>query len=221
METPAEIILVDKPKGITSFDVIRMLRRKFGATPKSPLWKMGHAGTLDPNATGLMLVGVAGGTKKLATLIGLSKTYEAEVLFGVKTDTGDTDGKILEENKIPVVESALREALASMVGTLALAVPAYAAVKQGGEALYKKARRGEVVVPPVKDMRVARAELVRVEQEGGNTIAHIIFDVGSGTYIRSLAEELARRLGTIATLKNLRRTRIGDFDIKDAIKLIN
>lgn len=205
----ANIILVDKPKAITSFDVIRILRKKLGVQ------KMGHAGTLDPNATGLMLIGVGEGTKELTQLIGLPKTYVAEILFGVRTDTGDIDGKILEESKITFDEHALRNALQGMMGVLQLPVPAYSAIKRGGEALYKKARRGEVVDTPVKPMEVRGVELMSCDA----THAQVIFDVGSGTYIRSLAEELARRLGTIATLKNLRRTRIGDFKIEDAITL--
>jgi tRNA pseudouridine55 synthase len=222
-----EIILVDKPKGITSFDVIRKLRRKLG------IRKMGHAGTLDPLASGLMIIGVGKGTKKLANLIKLDKTYDAEIILGEKRSTGDLEGEILEdfdvqldtedsENKI--TEGQILKILNEMIGILDLPVPVYSAIKREGEALYKKARRGEKVEVPIKQMKVLDVEFVKAENfitdDGKKRIRiYVNFDVGSGTYIRSLAEEVGRRLGFPATLGNLRRIRVGDFDIKDSIKL--
>ena len=114
------ILLIDKPKGITSFDCIRILRRKLGVR------KMGHAGTLDPMATGLMIISVGEGTKRLQELLKLPKVYEAEILFGIKTDTGDITGKILEESKVSGQMSdvtKLSEVLTGMVGKLELPVP--------------------------------------------------------------------------------------------------
>ena len=151
------ILLIDKPKGITSFDCIRILRRKLGVR------KMGHAGTLDPMATGLMIISVGEGTKRLQELLKLPKVYEAEILFGIKTDTGDITGKILEESKVSGQMSdvtKLSEVLTGMVGKLELPVPAYSAIKRGGEALYKKARRGEVVETPIKTMEIKAAEFL-------------------------------------------------------------
>lgn len=204
------ILLIDKPKGITSFDVIRALRKKTG------IRKMGHAGTLDPNATGLMIIAMEGATKTLTQFLKLPKTYEAEILFGVRTDTGDVEGRVVEEKTVEVSEQAVREALVGMVGTLDLPVPAYSAIKQGGVPLYKKARRGEVVNTPLKAMEVRNVEFLGMN---GLSRALVRFDVGSGTYIRSLVEEMGKRLGVPATLANLRRTVIGDFKIEDAKEL--
>lgn len=201
------VVLVDKPKGLSSFEVIKKLRKKF-ETPK-----VGHAGTLDPNATGLLLVGVGKGTKELSTLVGLPKTYEAEIRLGVRTDTGDSTGAVVEKHElIHVTKDSARAILMEMKGTLLLAVPAYSATKQGGVPLYKKARRGEGLVIPFREMEIHEAELLEIEGE----LVRVRFNVGSGTYIRSLAEEFGKRLGTVATLENLRRTRIGTFRVEEA-----
>ena len=206
-----DILLVDKPKGITSFDVIRRLRKELN------IKKMGHAGTLDPLASGLMIIGINTGTKKLTNYIKLDKTYEAEVVIGEQRTTGDMEGEIVAESDASgVTREEVEQTLAGMVGVLALPVPVYSAIKKDGQPLYKKARKGQDVETPVKDMHVQHAELTRTETNGERVHAHIIFDVGSGTYIRSLAEELGRRLGHPATLGNLRRTRVGEFKIEDA-----
>ena len=221
------IILIDKPKGITSFDCIRILRKELGFR------KMGHAGTLDPMATGLLIIGVGEGTKKLHEFLRLPKTYEAEILLGIKTDTGDVTGKILKEvriKKYELSEEEIEKTLHAMIGSLTLPVPAYSAVKRGGEALYKKARRGEKVNVPIKTMEVTNCRLLAIchPRESGDPVldSHfhgndkivvgVRFDVGSGTYIRSLAEELGRRLNVPATLAGLRRTRIGEFRVEEA-----
>lgn len=206
-----DLLLVDKPAGITSFDVIRRLRRKLG------IRKMGHAGTLDPLASGLMLIGVGTGTKKLATLIKLPKTYEAEILLGERRSTGDLEGEVLETAAVPEIpEDRVRDVLASLVGLNELPVPRYSAIKQGGVALYKKARRGEDIEAPQRMMEVRDAELVSVRQEGDRTYISVRFHVGSGTYIRSLAEAVGVRLGYPATLSGLRRTEVGEYRVEDA-----
>jgi len=209
-----KILLIDKPAGITSFDVIRRLRRKLVVR------KLGHAGTLDPMATGLLLVGVGEGTKELSQLLKLPKTYEAEILLGVRTDTGDITGKIVEQlNGEPIQrleEKDIKDVLVRMVGELHLPVPAYSAIKQGGEPLYKKARRGEKVETPTRMMIVAGVTNVSVKKFDDKVKVNVTFDVGSGAYIRSLAEELGLRLGVPATLSALRRTKIGEYDVKDA-----
>ena len=137
-----DIILVDKPKGITSFGVISRMRRKLN------IRKIGHAGTLDPLATGLMILGVGKGTKKLTNYIKLDKIYESEVLLGIKTTTGDMEGEIVKNEKLKIKNLNLKkinEVLESLVGEIELPVSIYSAIKQNGEALYKKARRGEEV----------------------------------------------------------------------------
>lgn len=203
------IILIDKPKGITSYDVLRRLKRE----ANDPKRKLGHAGTLDPLASGLMVVGVGTGTKQLSAYVGLPKTYEAVIRVGVRTDTGDIEGTVLEEVAEPqLVEAEVREILLGMVGTLRIPAPVYSAIKRGGEALYKKARRGEYVKPPLREMEVRSVSDIFVEAPR----VRATFVVGSGTYIRSLAEELGRRSGYPATLEALRRTRVGELKIEDA-----
>ena len=211
-----ELLLIDKPYGITSFDVIRRLRRKFN------IKKMGHAGTLDPLATGLMIIGVGAGTKKLTELVKLDKEYVAEVRIGESRTTGDLEGDVVESKKVEGLESeTVGVALAAMVGTLELPVSAYSAIKVDGVPMYKRARKaektGEVVIEiPLRQMRVDEAVLISYEIHKEWVVVTVRFKVGSGTYIRSLAEELGRRLGYPATLQNLRRTKVGEFDIKDA-----
>lgn len=212
--------MIDKPSGITSFDVIRRLRQKLG------IRKMGHAGTLDPLASGLMIIGVGERTKKLSEYLKLDKEYVAEILIGIKTTTGDMEGEVLESKAVAgevdtfSVEK-ISAVLASMIGTLNLKVSAYSAIKKEGVPLYKKARaaerKGEIIPEselPLREMKVYEAELLDFDIE--NKVIKARFKVGSGTYIRSLAEELGRKLGYPATLKSLRRTKVGEFKIEDA-----
>jgi tRNA pseudouridine55 synthase len=216
-----DLLLIDKPEGITSFDVIRILRRKLGVR------KMGHAGTLDPVASGLILIGVGEGTKRLKDLIGLDKEYIAEIIIGVRTTTGDRDGTVIEMCDVENLDAELvQEALRGMSGTLRLPVSAYSAMKRGGVPFYKLARKAErhgeeLTTVPMRDMEVRDAELLDLACGDKRCVAKIRFAVGSGTYIRSLGEELGRRLGYPASLKSLRRTKVGDFDIKDAATIEN
>lgn len=211
MDFDQNFILVDKPKWLTSFDVIRQLRRKLG------IRKIGHAGTLDPLATGLLIVGVGEGTKRLREFVGLPKTYDVQVLLGKQTETGDMEGKVAREERIEKVDiERVREVLAGMTGVLTLPVPMYSAVKIKGEPLYKMARRGKIVEPPVKEMKVIRIDLRRHFSKDAGYVLDLEMEVGSGTYVRSIAEEIGRRLGIPATVKELRRTRIGEFGVEDA-----
>lgn len=221
--TLPEIILIDKPSGITSFDVIRQLRKKTG------IKKFGHAGTLDPMATGLMIIGVEGGTKKLTEYIKLDKEYEAEIRIGEQRTTGDLDGDILSSvSSVILDEAEIQHAVRELIGTQTLPVSAYSAIKKDGKPMYERAREaakiGDLVKDvPFRDMVVHDAEYLGIDEinlpEGHRVIVKVRFDVGSGTYIRSLAEEMGRRLGYPATLQSLRRTRIGNFLLKDALTL--
>ena len=219
-----ELLLIDKPKGITSFDVIRRVRTQIG------IKKIGHAGTLDPLATGLMILGVGSGTKKLTELIKLDKDYSADILIGESRTTGDLEGAVIESVATVEIDPAkILVAVASLVGSISLPVSAYSAIKKDGVPMYKRARAaekiGEVITDvPVRDMVVTKALVDNIEvvfadntrQTISRLIVTVSFSVGSGTYIRSLAEELGRRLGYPATLANLRRTRVGEFRIEDA-----
>ncbi len=192
---------------MTSFDVIRRLRRILG------IRTMGHAGTLDPLATGLLIIGVGGGTKKLTPLIGLPKSYEAEILLGVRTDTSDTDGAVVETRTLSALDpETVRCAVESMTETHELPVSIYSAKKRGGRPLYDYARKGEQITPPVATMTVSSAVFISYE----HPVVRVRFNVSSGTYIRSLAEELARRLGTVGTIRALRRLSIGEYRVEDA-----
>lgn len=216
MEIPEHILLVDKPVGISSFDVIRRLRRKLGVR------KMGHAGTLDPLASGLMIVGVGEGTKLLAQYVKLDKEYVAEIRLGERTSTGDLAGLVIESAHVPELQSELlAETLAGMVGTITLPVSAYSAIKRDGVPMYKRARaaarEGKTITDvPIRDMRVIEAALLGHSYADGRLVVVARFRVGSGTYVRSLAEEFGRRLGYPATLQALRRTSVGEFSIEDA-----
>jgi len=209
-----EIVLIDKPKGPTSFDMVSRLRRKLG------IRKIGHAGTLDPLASGLLILGVGKGTKKLADLIKLPKTYEAEILLGVSTDTGDLEGKVLKEQEIETLDTKeVKRVVKGLVGKLLLKVPAYSAIKVKGERLYKIAREGRTVDLPEKEMEVTKAVFKSCLKSEKHYVLKVVLDVKSGTYVRSLAEEIGRRLSVPATLKNLKRTKIGKFNLKDAEKI--
>ncbi|MFA6565617.1 MAG: tRNA pseudouridine(55) synthase TruB [Candidatus Paceibacterota bacterium] len=218
------ILLVDKPKGITSFDVIRVLRKKLG------IRKMGHAGTLDPLASGLMIIGVNDGTKKMSEFLKLPKEYVADILLGKKSETGDMEGKIVEEKTTAhITDEMIRSAVANFPGKHALAVPMYSAVKVGGRPLYSIARKKESgkslteketgAVPPIKEMEVLSAELLNIERKGNDIALKVKMGVSSGSYVRTLAEELGNRLGAPAMLTDLRRTEIGEYSVKDAMKL--
>ena len=214
-----ELLLIDKPLGITSMDVIRRLRRILN------IKKIGHAGTLDPLATGLMLVGVGPGTKKLMDLVKLDKEYVAEVRIGERRTTGDMEGAIVEEKEVTsLTQQEVSDALLSLLGSVELPVSAYSAIKVDGTPMYKRARKaernGEVVTDlPLRTMRIDEVELLSFSMADGRAVATVRFSVGSGTYIRSLGEELGTRLGYPAVLQNLRRTKVGQFNIKDAKKL--
>ncbi len=215
-----EILLIDKPKGITSFDVIRRLRKKLN------IRKMGHAGTLDPLATGLMIVGVGKGTKKLNEYIKLDKEYVAEIRIGEKRSTGDMEGEVLEEKEVKnLEEKEVIKQLTKMKGVLTLPVSAYSAIKKDGIPMYKRARKAEakgetIDNVPSRDMQVYEAELLNLVCDDRRCVVTVRFHVGSGTYIRSLAEELGKRLGYPATLQNLRRTKVGNWSVEEAEVLV-
>lgn len=211
---PENLILVDKPKGITSFDVIRILRREMG------IKKMGHAGTLDPLATGLMIIGINDGTKQMEQFLKLDKSYEAEILLGTKTDTGDLEGKVIETREVTnVEEDYVEEFFRNFHGEFDMPVPKYSAIKSGGKALYEYARAGEDVEVPVKKMKIYKSVLKGIEETSEGFILKVNFDVASGVYIRSIVEFVGNFLDVPATLANLRRTKIGEYDLKGSKKL--
>lgn len=213
------LLLIDKPRGMSSFTVIRELRRRTGVR------KFGHAGTLDPLATGLMLIGVEAGTKALTALVGLDKEYVADILIGERRTTGDLEGVVIEERAYTgdITVSQVEGVLEKMCTTLTLPVSSYSAIKRDGVPMYKRARKAAAngeVVPfndlPVRTMEVYEAELKAFSSAATRLLLTVRFRVSSGTYIRSLGEELGKRLGYPATLSNLRRTKIGSYGIEAA-----
>lgn len=214
-ETPL-ILLVNKPRGISSFGVIRELRKRLGVR------KMGHAGTLDPLAEGLLIVGVGPGTKKLTDLVSLDKVYEVEIELGERTASGDKEGEVLEERMVTledVPEDKLENTLSELEGEVELPVPIYSAVKKGGTPLYKRARRGEGVEAPRRLMKIYSLEVLDKREGQSRVFLSVRMRVGSGVYVRSVAEEIGRKLGLPATVSKLVRTEVGDFLLKNAVDL--
>lgn len=205
-----KIILVNKPKGITSFDVIRILRKKLG------IKKMGHAGTLDPLASGLMIIGIEEGTKELTNYIGLDKKYIAEILFGKETTTGDLEGEVIQEKSFDGLnENEVKNIVENFHGEFELEPPVYSAIKKDGKPLYKYARSGEEVEIQKRKMKVFSSRFISLKEN----ILTIEFHVASGVYIRSLAVEIGKRLGYPATLNNLTRTQIGEYVLEKALEI--
>jgi tRNA pseudouridine55 synthase len=205
--TPAEgLLLVDKPAGVTSHDVVDSVRRTLATK------KVGHAGTLDPMATGLLLIGVGRATRLLRFLGGLAKTYEGTLRLGVETDTLDADGEVVRESPVDVTEDQLAGAMRGMVGESLQAPPAYSAVKVGGRKLYEAARAGERLEAEPRPIRVDAFDLLSFESPD----ATFRVVCSGGTYVRVLAADVGAAVSTGAHLTTLRRTAIGPYRVGDA-----
>jgi tRNA pseudouridine55 synthase len=203
-------LTVDKPAGITSHDAVQVVKRCLGVR------KAGHLGTLDPMATGVLVVCIGAATKAAPFLASHMKEYEGTMVLGAQTDTWDAEGKITaQQDSSSVTEEMIRETFSGMLGEMKLAAPAYSAIKQHGKPLYKKARNGEAVNPPVRNAKIYKLDFLSYESPG----IRFKCAVSAGTYVRSLAMEAGRRLGVGAYLGNLRRTRSGPYTIEDAISL--
>lgn len=204
-----DVLLVHKPIGISSFDVIRKLRVLLGVR------KIGHAGTLDPLAHGIMIVGIGSGTKKLNHYLKLSKTYVAEILIGKSTTTGDLEGDIVEQKTVynnDLRSSDLEGVIIAMKGKHILQAPLYSAIKVQGKALYQYARQGvEPPYIPEKEMEIQSIQFLDHYHADNHDVLKIRVQVSSGSYIRSLGEEFGRRIGYPATLKNLYRVSIDAY----------
>jgi tRNA pseudouridine55 synthase len=193
------VILFDKPAGMTSHDVVAIVRRELrGRTGQKH--KVGHAGTLDPFATGLLLVLVGAATKAQASFMGLPKTYRAVARLGWRSTTGDPEGELVQTGVVPGAPRI-------RVGEQMQRPHAFSAVKVGGERLYKKARRGEIVEAPPRRIEVYRADLLRNDGER----AEFVIECSSGTYVRQLIADLGD-----AYCEELQRTAIGPFKLEDA-----
>ncbi len=204
--------VIDKPAGMTSHDVVDVVRRSLHTK------RVGHAGTLDPDATGVLLVGVGKATRFLSYAQASPKRYEACVRFGQSTSTQDASGEVMTERPVEFDAGALDVELKSFVGEIEQIPPMVSAVRIGGERLHVKARRGEVVERPVRHVTIFE---LKVTEEAIEDRAEVTLDVrcSGGTYIRTLANDLGEALGCGAHLRSLRRTEAGGFSVTEAIPL--
>lgn len=208
-----EILLVDKPAGWTSFDVVAKIRGYYRKLTGVKRVKVGHGGTLDPFATGLLLVLVGKATKRADTLLKLDKTYAFTVRFGATSTTGDTEGEVTTNaGAIEMTQEVIEAVLGQFVGEISQVPPVYSAIKVGGKRAYDLARAGKEIVMEPRTVTIHSLELTSYAWPEASFVAH----VGSGTYIRTLAEDIGKALGVGAYCTQLRRTRIGDYDITGA-----
>lgn len=208
------ILLVDKPGGITSHDVVARARRALGTR------KIGHAGTLDPMATGLLVLGVEGATRLLTFVVGLDKTYEATIRLGVATDTDDADGEVVSATDASSLASDhIAEHISALTGRISQVPSTYSAIKVDGRRAYDLARAGESVELKAREVTVSRFDILSERRLPGVVDLDVVVDCSSGTYIRSLARDLGAALGVGGHLTALRRTRIGPFDVAGACAL--
>ena len=206
-------LIVDKPKDYTSRDVVNVISKKFKTK------KVGHTGTLDPIATGVLVICINKATKIAELLTSLDKEYIAEFIFGTLTDTLDTEGNIIKEENAIIEKTIIEKTLKEMIGTYDQEVPIYSAVKVNGKKLYEYARNGEDVILPKHKVNIKELELLDIRYQNDKTIIKVRCLVSKGTYIRSLGYDIAKKLNTIAIMSDLRRTKQGKFDIKEAYTL--
>ena len=209
------VILVDKPAGMSSFGVVARVRRKlkdeFGHKVK-----VGHTGTLDPFATGLLILLSGKFTKKSGEFLKLDKVYETSVKLGYASDTGDTEGNIEKKNDRKVDLKEIQEVLKKFTGEIEQTPPKFSAIKINGQRAYKLARKGQDFEMPSRKVTIYNIEILEYKYP----ILKIRCFVSSGTYIRTLAEDIGEALGTGAYCEELRRLKIGDYDVKDAESVI-
>ena len=204
------IINIDKPVGWTSFDIVKKVKRITGHK------KVGHGGTLDPFASGVLMLGTENDTKNLSVITKSNKSYQAELLLGVKTRTLDPEGEITDEKPIPKLnENILLKILRTFKGRQKQIPPMFSAKKRGGVRLYKLARKNIEIERSEIDIEIDDISLVSFSKD------KIIFNVScsKGTYIRVLASDIAEELGTVGHLINLKRTRVGNYFIKDSTSI--
>jgi len=203
------VLVVDKPAGWTSHDVVARLRRVVGQR------RIGHAGTLDPDATGVLVVGVGRATRLLRFVQQTRKAYEGEIVFGVATDTRDASGSVLERSPMPVGRGEVERAAKRFVGDISQVPPMVSALKVDGRRLYELARSGQEVEREARPVRIDRLAITSFEP-GPYPEAGFELECSSGTYVRSLAEDLGVALGGLAHLGRLRRTAVGPFTLAEA-----
>lgn len=207
------IIIINKPKNCTSHDIVQKAKKVFCE-------KVGHTGTLDPMATGVLPLLIGKGTLCSKYLINHDKIYEVQLTLGVKTDTADSEGSIIEEKKVPqeaFQKERIEEVLETFLGKQEQMPPMYSAIKVNGKKLYEYARKGQAVEVQPRPIEIYEIKLLKMNQKE----KQIEFQVAcsKGTYIRSLCEDIAERMGTVGYMSKLNRVQVGDFSIEQAVSI--
>lgn len=206
-----DIILIDKPAGMSSFGVVARVRRVLSAELGKKA-KVGHTGTLDPFATGLMILVTGTMCREAQRFTKLDKWYEAEIILGQTSTTGDPEGELTTISDMQPTEAQIQTVLKQFTGTIQQTPPAFSAIKINGQRAYKLAREGKEVTVPPRTVQIYALELVSYQYPSLTVRAH----VSSGTYIRTLAEDIGAALGTGAYCRQLRRTQIADYAVAEA-----
>ena len=205
------LILINKQKGFTSHDVVNVIRKKLNTK------KVGHTGTLDPNATGVLPILIGKGTKISKYLMEHDKTYIATLKLGEKTDTGDSEGQVIEEKSIPkdLRKEDINDVLQSFLGKQKQLPPMHSAIKINGKKLYEYAREGKEVKIEPRNIEIYKIELLEYQ----NNKIKFEVECSKGTYIRTLCEDISHKLGTVGYMEELQRTKVNTFKIEDSILL--
>lgn len=204
------IVIINKPSGITSHDVVMKVRRKFH------IKRVGHAGTLDPLASGVLVILIGKATKLSNHFTNFDKAYRSTFILGRKTDTADIEGKVTQQMPCGhISKDDINLVLPQFQGALKQMVPMYSAVKVKGRKLYEYARKGIVVDRPVRDITIDCLTL----EEFSSPYAHFYIECSKGTYVRQLAEDIGEQLGCGACVSQIERTKVGHFTINDAINI--
>ena len=203
-------VIVDKPEGVTSTQVVGIVKRVFEAQ------KAGHAGTLDPMATGVLAIALGEATKTVPYAMDAEKTYRFTAEWGTGTDSDDAEGKVIATSDVRPAREAIEAAIPALTGEISQIPPIYSAIKVQGERAYDLAREGEAVELQPRIIQIHEARLVEIPDPD-----HAIFEMhcGKGAYVRAWVRDLARALGTVGHVSQLRRTRIGSFSVENAIAL--
>lgn len=207
------IIVINKPKGCTSHDIVYKVKKMYGE-------KVGHTGTLDPNATGVLPILIGNGTKLSKYLINHDKTYVATIQLGVKTDTADSEGVEIQTKPVSkqIYENQFIESvIQTFVGTQTQTPPMYSAIKVKGKKLYEYARKGQEVDIPTRQITIYGIKIVEINEADNQIIIEV--KCSKGTYIRSLCEDIAEKLETVGYMKELMRTQVGEFIIEQAVTI--
>ena len=214
MTDPSGLVVVDKPAGWTSHDVVARMRRLLGTR------KVGHGGTLDPMATGVLVVACGKATRLLQFISAHDKAYDATIRLGVSTVTDDAEGEVVATvDTSGVTDAQIATAIADLTGDIQQRPSAVSAIKVNGERAYARVRAGENVELPARPVTVSRFEILGARRSGGVIDIDVAVDVTSGTYVRALARDLGSALGVGGHLTALRRTRVGDVTLADAATL--